>query len=206
MNKARIELEIEHLVLPLLKSKRTYLDIGACIGKASKALVDVFDNIIVFEPNPESLSVLREINGIRIEEAAVSDYIGSTEFIVPVCNKRHERGFLPIDNNTEIEDSIKYKVNVTTIDSYRFEGVDFIKIDTEGNELNVLKGAIETIKKYKPIIYYEDKGKTEKDLERRELIKKLLQELGYNIQRTHRYWQTDNQSKADMLAISNIKK
>ena len=177
----RIQSEIEHLVLPLLKSKRTYLDIGACIGKASKALVDVFDNIIAFEPNPESLSVLREINGIRIEEAAVSDYIGSTEFIVPMCNKRHERGFLPIDNNTEIEDSIKYKVNVTTIDSYRFEGVDFIKIDTEGNELNVLKGAIETIKKYKPIIYYEDKGKTEKDLERRELIKKLLQEKRWMI-------------------------
>ena len=49
----RIQNEIEHLVLPLLKSKRTYLDIGACIGKASKAFVDVFDNVVAFEPNPE---------------------------------------------------------------------------------------------------------------------------------------------------------
>ena len=71
------------LVLPLLKSKRTYLDIGACVGKASKAFVDVFDNVVVFEPNPESLSVLKEIDGIKIKEVAVSDYIGTTEFIVP---------------------------------------------------------------------------------------------------------------------------
>ena len=195
----RIQNEIEHLVLPLLKYKRTYLDIGACIGKASKAFVDVFDNVVAFEPNPESLSVLKEINGIKIKEVAVSDYIGTTEFIVPNCSKSHERGF--ISNNIDIEDSTKYTVDVVTIDSYRFENVDFIKIDTEGNELNVLNGAIKTIKKYKPIIYYEDKGKTDKDLKRRSEIEKLLQELGYNTQRTRRYWQKDKQSKADMLAI-----
>jgi hypothetical protein len=32
---------------------------------------------------------------------------------------------------------------------------DFLKIDTEGNELNILKGGIQTIKKYKPKIIME---------------------------------------------------
>ena len=202
----KIQAEIEHLVLPLLKSKRTYLDIGACIGSASNKFVDIFDNIIAFEPNPKSLSILNKISGIRIEEVAVSDYIGSTEFIAPNTEKGHEHGSMCNGRYNKLENINKFTVNVTTIDSYNFKNVDFIKIDTEGNELNVLKGAVETIKKYKPIIYYEDKGKTEEDLKRSEEIKKLLQELGYNIQRTHRYWRTDKQPKADMLAIKKNKK
>jgi len=42
-----------------------------------------------------------------------------------------------------------------TIDELNLDGCDFIKIDVEGFEWGVLLGAIETIKKYKPIIFYE---------------------------------------------------
>ncbi len=48
------------------------------------------------------------------------------------------------------------KISITTIDSFIAEHavprVDFIKIDTEGYEANILRGAAETIKKWKPII------------------------------------------------------
>lgn len=46
-------------------------------------------------------------------------------------------------------------VNMETLDSYNFTDVDIIKIDVEGTELKVLKGAERTIKKYKPIIQCE---------------------------------------------------
>jgi FkbM family methyltransferase len=42
-----------------------------------------------------------------------------------------------------------------TIDSFNFEDVDLIKIDVEGTELFVLKGAIDTIKKYQPVVQVE---------------------------------------------------
>jgi len=42
-----------------------------------------------------------------------------------------------------------------TLDSFGFEDVDIIKIDVEGSELFVIEGAVETIKKYQPIVQVE---------------------------------------------------
>lgn len=56
------------------------------------------------------------------------------------------------------KDSISIEVEIDTIDNIFFNNnvkVDFIKIDTEGYEYFILKGAEQTIKKYKPIIQLE---------------------------------------------------
>lgn len=52
-------------------------------------------------------------------------------------------------------DSLYNFVEVRTLDSYEFENVAVIKIDVQGCEPKVLDGAIETIKKHKPIIFIE---------------------------------------------------
>ncbi len=49
-------------------------------------------------------------------------------------------------------------IPMRTLDSFGFEGVDFIKIDCEGYELFVIRGAEETIKRCKPIMVVEQKG------------------------------------------------
>ncbi len=51
--------------------------------------------------------------------------------------------------------------------------VDLIKIDVEGHEPFVLRGAIETIKKYRPVIFIELKS-AEGD--------KILRNLGYTME------------------------
>ena len=38
------------------------------------------------------------------------------------------------------------------MDSFDFENIDFIKLDAEGEDLNVLEGAKNTIEKCKPLI------------------------------------------------------
>ena len=43
------------------------------------------------------------------------------------------------------------------LDDLNIPPLDYIKIDCEGYELNVLKGAEQTIKKHKPIIVIEQK-------------------------------------------------
>lgn len=48
-----------------------------------------------------------------------------------------------------------YDVEVRTLDSYNFKDINVIKIDVEGYEFNVIKGGINTIKKYKPLIQIE---------------------------------------------------
>ena len=50
-----------------------------------------------------------------------------------------------------------------TIDSLDLPGCDFLKIDVEGMELQVLQGAEETIRKYQPVIYAEADREDKKD-------------------------------------------
>lgn len=47
------------------------------------------------------------------------------------------------------------QVMMTTIDNLNLDRCDFIKIDVEGFEYPVILGAINTIIKYKPVIFYE---------------------------------------------------
>lgn len=56
------------------------------------------------------------------------------------------------------KDKTKYSlhtVQVNTLDSYKFENVDAIKIDCEGYEFPILKGAIQTIKSNRPVVQLE---------------------------------------------------
>lgn len=69
-------------------------------------------------------------------------------------------------------------VKVNTLDSYGFTGVSFIKIDVEGYEASVIRGAFETIKLNHPVILVE--------IEQRHIgndsifsIFNLIEELGY---------------------------
>jgi FkbM family methyltransferase len=49
----------------------------------------------------------------------------------------------------------KVTVDVKTVDSFDFQDVDIIKIDTEGYEFPIVKGAEQTIMKWKPIVQLE---------------------------------------------------
>ena len=50
---------------------------------------------------------------------------------------------------------------IRTLDEFEFDDVDFIKIDTEGYETFVIKGAMETLMRCKPVIVVEQKGGNE---------------------------------------------
>lgn len=67
-------------------------------------------------------------------------------------------------------------VETVTVDSLNLPGCNFFKIDVEGMELKVLRGAEKTIKKYRPIIYTEA-DRSDKNKELFEYIKSL----GYRI-------------------------
>lgn len=80
------------------------------------------------------------------------------------------------------------KVNTITIDSLNLDSCDFIKMDVEGFEPIVLLGAIETIKKFKPIILFENNSQRisddvlkefDVDKEQYDTIK-ILKDIGYS--------------------------
>lgn len=55
----------------------------------------------------------------------------------------------------EVSKSKTGNVPVMTIDNFDFPSVDFIQLDTEGSDLEAIKGGVKTIKKHKPVISIE---------------------------------------------------
>lgn len=129
---------------------KTMLDVGSFTGIESVMFTDRIPNVFIhaFEPNPESLmNVLRcteDVNNIKVHELAMSNFNGESTFFVTNEN---------IGASSLLEPSIllktgpvseEIKVKVKTIESWAKENsvdkVDFIWMDVQGSELNVLMG------------------------------------------------------------------
>jgi hypothetical protein len=75
-----------------------------------------------------------------------------------------------------------YEISVKKLDSFNFTDLNLLKIDVEGWEFEVLKGAVETIKKHKPVLLVEfTGGESRKSLHRYDVAEyqKLILELDY---------------------------
>jgi FkbM family methyltransferase len=120
-------------------------DCGADIGTFSALVCSQTSRVtrvIAFEPNPDVAGFLkRNLSQLQISSnlitKAVSCFRGTGRLEVPAYdNSDHARFLVPGEGPLE----------VVTIDSFAVRGGDVaIKIDVEGGELEVLKGAAETI-------------------------------------------------------------
>jgi len=141
------------------------LDVGSstgCYGLLAKHHPDL--RVYSFEPASLSAEIQREnmkLNGlydrVKIFETAISDYNGKGIFheIIPIGGL----GVSMLDGTPHHDKQCKdIEIDVMTIDlfcNYNDVKPDMIKIDVEGNELGVLKGAEITIRKHHPIIIAE---------------------------------------------------
>jgi FkbM family methyltransferase len=56
---------------------------------------------------------------------------------------------------TQQDEALPERIEVVTIDSLHLPGLDFLKIDVEGMEIAVLKGAQESLERYRPCCWVE---------------------------------------------------
>lgn len=99
---------------------------------------------------------LNEIDNIKTFNIGLSDKIGKDILKVSKYNGLHTLGSNPLRFKSKSKRNIE--INTNTIDNFfhkRNISVDYIKIDTEGWEYYILKGAELTIKKNKPVIFIE---------------------------------------------------
>ena len=131
------------------------LDIGANIGNHSLYFSKVagFKKIICFEPVEDTFNLLKknvEIN--NLENVIFPQKVG-------VGKKEGKAKVLSYNifntGGAELEESEDGEIKIVSVDELELESVDFVKIDTEGFEKAVIEGAINTLKKYHPIIYIE---------------------------------------------------
>ena len=167
--KIRKPYEMSTLFTHILSNDSIVLDIGANMGqyacRLNKFVRNGYGHIYSFEPVTENFIALKnmknilKLTNVTINQLGISNMIEDTEINIPMFNNGLIVGtqatLLNIDEIKHRTESIK----VTTIDNYVSENlirkIDFIKCDTEGNEINVLEGGKETITKYLPILSFE---------------------------------------------------
>jgi FkbM family methyltransferase len=129
------------------------LDIGANVGLWSCDLCASFQRVIAFEPVADFRAcLLKNVTypNLEIKEVALGAMNTTIEMIITPENTGHSH----VDTNSYGQGSIP----MITLDSLCLADVDYIKIDCEGFENNILSGAKHTILTCRPIIVIEDKS------------------------------------------------
>ncbi len=187
------EYEEVNLFKNLAKKSDVIFDVGANTGLYSivSQLSNPEASVYAFEPYPVNLQRLEknaELNRvedkINVVQTAIGDSQSKLRFAIPetaqVCDVL-SADIEFTEQFTDTYDAFKtVQVAQTTLDDFvrsrKIPGVDLIKIDVENFELNVLKGGLDSLETFKPVILAE----MFVDDERIRFFKEYLQPLGYS--------------------------
>jgi FkbM family methyltransferase len=176
------EAEKQRLMTQIVKPATVFLDIGANVGfytLLAATLVGKSGKVFAFEPLPRNIRFLERhlkmnaVHNATVLRAAVSDRTGAATF---QKGKSHSMGHL-----TDRSDEDGIAVELVSLDDLIFKGIlplpDYMKIDVEGAELSVLKGAQHLLTAGRPTIFLATHGS-----EVHSQCLSLLRSLGYDCQ------------------------
>lgn len=180
--------EINYMIKNL-KEGNVSVDIGANKGGYlywMEKCVKPTGRVYAFEPQIklfyylEEISRLKKYDNVIVENMGLSSEEGEAVLFIPKTAKGDSPGaridFL--DNGTSFDE---LKIKLTTLDKYFFESkinVDFIKIDVEGHEKEVLLGGVNLLKSSKPKILMECENRHLKEGNIFDVFN-ILTDLGY---------------------------
>ena len=178
-----------------------YLDIGAHIGHESLKVSKVVGRtgkVIAFEPNPNTLAVLRAniaasgATNIVVQPIALTDT--DTELTLYDATLSGNSGASSLAEQTAGPRARAYKVRGRPLDDVVQElgltRIDLIKADVEGAELIVLRGGVNTLKTFKPKVIVEE-------------LPKLLANMGTSIEELEGFLRSVGYTKATQVDYKN---
>jgi FkbM family methyltransferase len=132
------------------------LDIGANVGEFSLYMNKLFPEayILMIEANFNCKSDLQKLP-FNYEIALLSDFNKWIDFYINKDNIKSTGNSYYLENTKYFENYITEKIYSHTLDEIvkKYDkDFDFIKIDTQGSELDILKGGLKTISKSKFIM------------------------------------------------------
>lgn len=169
----------EH-ALKHVKKFRTAIDVGGNIGFWSKDFCQKFENVVIFEPNISNIECLKKNLEMFTNYKIYTHGLGNMNGKKTFYNSLNTSGGHSLHRD-EIRDDkiIETIIDIKKLDDYNLINVDLIKIDTQGSELDVLKGATQTIMKNNCVINLEMSNKTKNQMNKNKKIVELLDELDY---------------------------
>jgi FkbM family methyltransferase len=153
-------------------------DIGACFGTYS--FITLFNpglKVHAFEPYPKMIEYMKDIirlndiPNIIVNEFGLSDRERK-------CDMEFGSGFRRSDLNlnvgtTNIRTDTEGNFMFRPLDALDIQKMDLVKIDVEGHEMEVLKGAAETLRRCKPVFIQIEIHNRKKD--RKERVRTILE-------------------------------
>jgi len=154
----------------LTTESRHIFDVGANIGQSISRYRDIFPGCFItsFEPNPTIFSQLEKNwgsePGITLNRVALSDFTGHAPFFLTRVSEASSL-LRPTKRMIELSTERKYdhetvKVPTMTLDRYcrsnNIRNIDVLKLDVQGAELSVLKGAKNLLKAGNVKIIYSE--------------------------------------------------
>jgi FkbM family methyltransferase len=137
------------------------VDVGANVGLHSVRFAQQFKEVVSFEPTLVNFSCLKNncstFNNVRLENCGLGETEGTTIISIPKDNDNCG-AFSIVDFKDYPSELIQETITVKTLDSFKLSP-NLIKIDTQGFEMDVLRGAVDTISQYKPTFLIECENK-----------------------------------------------
>jgi FkbM family methyltransferase len=134
--------------LPFITEKRNAIDVGCRDGEYTRYLHKDFNHVFCFDYRRRKL-FHKNVDLSKITHFKCA--LGEEHKIIKVSGGGSiTTGKIPQEK--------WYDEQLYTIDEFNFSDIDYIKIDVDGYELNVLQGAVNTIKKYNPLLIVEQEN------------------------------------------------
>ena len=166
------------IALGFVKNFTTAIDGGANYGIMSYNLNSKFSKIYAFEVDiPVRECLKKNVEKFQLDNVVVCDCgLSDKEELVALNYLKNTFG-------TYINKEVSGTNICKTLDSFELTEVGFIKLDCEGYEPYILRGAEKTIKKYKPVILMEEKNYSKRYYgEEGNLAVDILLEWGYTME------------------------
>jgi FkbM family methyltransferase len=158
------------------------VDIGANIGAHTVYLSELFKEVHAFEPQKSVYKLLQlNIKQNRADNVQLYNVgLGEKNEVVflkqfDIHHKANQGAIKIID--AEDVDHRGEMINVKRLDDYHLDNVGLMKIDVEGYEYHVLRGAFRTIATYRPVILIELYQSNQYNRE----IREFFERLGYTL-------------------------
>ncbi len=158
--KGAVEPELRYLAR-LGPNRGIAIDAGANEGLYTYGLSRLYSAVHAFEINPELAAWLRSRapGNVTVHPLGLSSSAGTGELFIPVVHDKALTGWASLnpDNCPEAERWIRQPVQFQPLDALDLTDVAFIKADVEGHEPQFLSGALETIRRNRPVALLEVK-------------------------------------------------
>jgi FkbM family methyltransferase len=146
-----------------LQRGNVVIDVGAHVGRHLSRFVECVGTsgrVIAFEPLPFAFEELRsrfKQSNVELENCALTDHTGSVSFVHAQGTPEESGLRQRVYNQPDVAKPIEITVRADILDNFndRIPRLDYIKIDVEGGEMNVLYGSKKIIATHRPYISVE---------------------------------------------------